>query len=43
MSNPVKIESVLQQGAERAREITIPFIKQLRSAVGIRSLANIKV
>lgn len=43
MSNPVKIESVLQQGAERAREITVPFIKQLRSAVGIRSLANIKV
>lgn len=40
ISNPAKIESQLQQGAERARELTVPFIGQLRSAVGIRSLTN---
>jgi len=43
ISNPAKIENQLQQGAERAREITVPFMGQLRSAVGIRSLANLKV
>jgi len=43
MSNPAEIETRLQLGAERAREITVPFIQQLRSAVGIRSLAGIKV
>jgi len=40
ISNPAKIEIQLQQGAERARELTVPFIGKLRSAVGIRSLAN---
>jgi tryptophanyl-tRNA synthetase len=43
ISNPAKIEVLLKEGAERAREITVPFIKQLRSAVGIRTLADIKV
>jgi tryptophanyl-tRNA synthetase len=42
ISNPAKIEERLQQGAERARAITVPFIEQLRSAVGIRSLADYK-
>lgn len=41
--NPAKIEQQLQRGAERAREITVPFIQQLRSAVGIRSLTGHKV
>ena len=43
IADPAKIEQRLQEGAERAREITVPLIQQLRSAVGIRSLANIKV
>jgi tryptophanyl-tRNA synthetase len=42
ISNPAKIEQQLQRGAERAREITVPFIQQLRSAVGIRSLTGYK-
>jgi len=41
ISDPAKIEATLQQGAERARELTVPFMQRLRSAVGIRSLANI--
>jgi len=39
ISNPARIEGRLVEGAERARQIAVPFIKQLRSAVGIRSLA----
>jgi len=38
ISDPAKIETRLQEGAERAREIAVPFMRQLRSAVGIRSL-----
>ena len=38
ISNPARIEARLLEGAERAREIAAPFIQQLRSAVGIRSL-----
>ncbi len=41
ISNPGEIESRLQEGAERARAHTIPFIQRLRSAVGIRSLVNL--
>jgi tryptophanyl-tRNA synthetase len=40
ISNPSRIEIQLQRGAERAREIAVPFMKQLRSAVGIRPLAD---
>jgi len=43
ISDPAKIEQQLQRGAERAREITVPFIQQLRSAVGIRSLTSYKI
>ena len=39
VSKPVIIEERLQAGAERAREITVPFIHRLRDAVGIRPLA----
>ena len=38
MAEPGSIEATLRQGAERAREITVPFIRQLRHAVGIRPL-----
>jgi len=38
ISDPVKIENRLQQGAARAREFTVPFMRELRKAVGIRPL-----
>lgn len=37
---PDHIETVLQDGAERARAIAVPFIAKVRDAVGIRSLAG---
>jgi len=38
INNPYKVEKELERGAERAREISRPFIERLREAVGIRSL-----
>ncbi len=38
MSNPERIEEILQEGARKARAIATPFIKELRQAVGLRSL-----
>ena len=38
MDNPVYIEQVLQQGAAKAREYSVPFLAKLREAVGIRAL-----
>lgn len=38
LANPAAIEKTLQVGARRAREQAQPFIKTLRSAVGIRPL-----
>jgi tryptophanyl-tRNA synthetase len=38
ISEPAKIEIRLREGAERAREIAVPFMRRLRSAVGIRPL-----
>lgn len=35
MANPAQIERVLEMGAEKARARSIPFIKELRQAVGI--------
>jgi len=40
LEDPGHIESVLQRGAERAREIAVPFIAKIRDAVGIRRLGN---
>ena len=37
---PDHVESVLRQGAERAREIAVPFMAKVRDAVGIRSLVS---
>ena len=36
--DPGHIESVLKQGALRAREISVPYIQQIREAVGISPL-----
>lgn len=38
--NPARIETTLLAGAERARTLATPFIRELRSAVGLRSLAQ---
>lgn len=38
ISDPARIEKRLCEGAERAREFTVPFMRELRSAVGIRRL-----
>ncbi|RZJ08766.1 MAG: tryptophan--tRNA ligase [Rubrivivax sp.] len=36
MADPEQLEAILQQGAAKARAIAAPFLKQLRSAVGLR-------
>ncbi len=36
--NPARIEQTLLAGAERARALATPFMRELRSAVGLRSL-----
>ncbi|WP_376696110.1 tryptophan--tRNA ligase [Wenzhouxiangella sp. EGI_FJ10305] len=38
INNPHKVQKELERGAERARELSRPFIAELREAVGIRSL-----
>jgi len=38
ISEPARIETRLQEGAERARGIAVPFMQELRAAVGIRPL-----
>lgn len=38
LEQPAHIEQILKRGAVRAREYSIPFINELRRAVGIRSL-----
>lgn len=38
MADPGHVESVLAQGAERARAVAAPFLRELREAVGIRRL-----
>ncbi len=39
MAEPGHVESVLKQGAQRARAISSPFLAEIREAVGIRALA----
>ncbi len=40
INDPARIEQTLLDGAERARALATPFIKELRSAVGLRSLSQ---
>ncbi|PIF89561.1 tryptophanyl-tRNA synthetase [Acidovorax sp. 62] len=40
INDPARIEQTLLAGAERARTLATPFIKELRSAVGLRSLSQ---
>ena len=39
LAGPEEIEKVLKLGAEKARDFSQPFIKELRHAVGIRPLS----
>lgn len=38
IAEPVLVERALQRGADRAREISLPFMDEIRYAVGIRKL-----
>ncbi|MDN3639604.1 tryptophan--tRNA ligase [Simiduia curdlanivorans] len=38
LANPAHIENELQKGAEKARSYSVPFLKELRSAVGIKPI-----
>ncbi len=38
LANPAHIEEILQQGAQKARRYSQPFLQQLREAVGVRAL-----
>jgi tryptophanyl-tRNA synthetase len=40
MADPAAIETILQQGAAKARAIATPLLKELRHAVGLRNLAS---
>lgn len=38
MEDPSEVEDILQKGAEKAREYTVPLMEKVRRAVGIRPL-----
>ncbi len=40
INDPARIEQTLLAGAERARQAATPFLRELRSAVGLRSLVQ---
>ena len=38
MADPAIVEAELQKGAARAREVAVPYMEQIRDAIGIRKL-----
>ena len=38
LADPGVVEAELQKGAERARELSAPYLAQIRDAIGIRRL-----
>jgi tryptophanyl-tRNA synthetase len=38
ISNPAVVEAELKKGAERARQLSVPYLAQIRDAIGIRKL-----
>ncbi len=40
LEKPDHIEQILKNGAVRAREYSVPFLQELRRAVGIRPLTR---
>lgn len=41
IQNPGYVEKVLQEGAQKARKVSIPYIQQLRKAIGFGPLGNL--
>ncbi len=41
MADPARIEAILQAGAVKARAITTPLLRDLRHAVGLRTLGSV--
>lgn len=39
IADPAIVEEELRKGAQRAREIAVPYLAQIRNAIGIRSLS----
>jgi tryptophanyl-tRNA synthetase len=39
--NPAKLDQILLAGADKARQMATPFIKELRHAVGLRPLSSV--
>lgn len=40
MDNPDYVEKVLQEGAEKARQVSVPYIQQLRKAIGFGKISK---
>ena len=40
INNPAKLDQILLAGANKARQMATPFIKELRHAVGLRALSS---
>jgi tryptophanyl-tRNA synthetase len=40
INNPAKLDQILLAGADKARQLATPFMKELRHAVGLRALAS---
>ena len=38
IADPAEVERTLLKGAERARELSAPFLDEIRHAIGIRKL-----
>ena len=38
VQQPEKIEDILQQGAKKARQLSRPFLQEIRQAVGLKAL-----
>ena len=38
IADPAIVEAELRKGAERARELAVPYINQIRDAIGVRPL-----
>ena len=42
IDDPAEVERVLVKGAEKAREVSVPYLDQIRHALGIRKLGEIE-
>ena len=40
INNPAKLDQILLAGADKARQLATPFMKELRHAVGLRALSS---